>query len=206
MPTRLPAVITLTRRLEVRPLVMGDYRAWLEAYTTMDSPQSVYDESHYPEKNLNYDFFRGWIKRNRLLGENDKAYIFGVFEKKSGQLVGTTNLIVAFRIDLQTAFIGYEVFNRYWRRGYGRESVRATLDCGFKHLHLHRIEAGIEPGNKPSIALAKSLGMRREGLQKRYCYSNNKWEDLISFALTADEMGYAVKPPEVRAKFCLENL
>lgn len=41
------------------------------------------------------------------------------------------------------------------------------IDIGFKDIKLHRIEAGIEPGNKRSIALAKSLKMRREGLKKR---------------------------------------
>ena len=59
--------------------------------------------------------------------------LFGyLFE--SGTLIGTTNQIIVFRIDLQTVFIGYEIFNGYWRKAYGSESVNATIECVFRDL------------------------------------------------------------------------
>ncbi len=201
-----PSLLCTTERLDVRPFNVRDYSAWRAAYRRLKPPQSPHDESQLPADKRTYNAFRARVKRNRLLAENDKAYIFGVFDRASGHLVGTTNLIIVFRLDLQTAFIGYEIFNNHWRQGYGRECVEATLKCAFGELKLHRVEAGIEPENAPSIALVESLGMRREGLQERYCYSSGAWRDLISFAMTAEELGYPEQAPSVRAAFCLDNL
>ena len=59
----------------------------------------------------------------------------------------------------------------------------------FKDIKLHRIEAGVEPGNRRSIRLAKSLGMRREGLKKRAIFLRGEWRDLLMFTLTSEDLG-----------------
>lgn len=50
-------------------------------------------------------------------------------------------------------------------RGYAREAVQAMLDIAFddlpRGLGLHRVVAMIEPGNLPSLSLARRLGFRR---------------------------------------------
>jgi ribosomal-protein-alanine N-acetyltransferase len=179
----LIAATSLTRhtsRLELRPLALRDYRAWLSAHRKMSPPQSAFDSGPLPEEKLTYKHFRGLLKKDRTLREADRFYSFGVFLKDTGELVGDTNLIILFRVDLQTAFIAWDTYNQYWRRGYGRESVEATFAIAFEGLHLHRIEAGIEPKNRPSVASAKAVDMRREGIQKKYCYSDEKWVDFVA--------------------------
>ncbi|MEE2827841.1 MAG: GNAT family protein [Myxococcota bacterium] len=195
-----------TSRLEIRPLVLRDYRAWLHAHRTMSPPKSPFDSGPISEEKLTHKRFREQIKKCRGLREADRFYSFGVFLKESGELVGYTSLIVVFRVDLQTAFIGWGTYNQYWRRGYARESVQATIAIAFEELDLHRIEAGIEPRNRASVALAKAVGMRREGIQKRYIYTDQKWVDLVAYALVAEDLGIEYGAPRIRADFCLENL
>ena len=70
------------------------------------------------------------------------------------------------------------------------QAVKAIIEIGFEDLKLHRIEAGIEPNNKRSLKLARSLGMRREGIKKRALYLRKTWVDLVMFTLTCGDLGY----------------
>ncbi len=81
----------------------------------------------------------------------------------------------------------------------------ATIAIGFHGIHLHRIEAGIEPENTPSVALAEAVGMRREGIQRKYGYFDNRWNDFVAYAIVAEDLGIDYGAPRIRARFCLEN-
>ena len=67
--------------------------------------------------------------------------------------------------------------------------VSALLQVAFGVLDLHRVEAGIEPANTPSIALAESLGMRYEGLSRRRLYVRDQWQDMALYAITVEDLG-----------------
>ena len=45
-----------------------------------------------------------------------------------------------------------------------REGLRLASKHAFHKLKPHRVEAKIQPDNRPSLALAKSCGFVREGL------------------------------------------
>lgn len=93
----------------------------------------------------------------------------------------------------QTCFLGYYLYNNYWGRGWAKEAVKAALDIGFKDLKLHRIEAGIEPSNRRSLKLARSLKMRREGVKKRAIHLRGEWVDLVMYTLTTEDIGLKFK-------------
>lgn len=109
--------------------------------------------------------------------------------KKRGELIGGVSLMEVSRAISQTCFLGYRIFNGHWGQGYAKEAVKAVIDIGFQDLKLHRIEAGIEPNNKRSLQLAKSLKMRREGVKKRALFLRNKWVDLAMYTLTCEDVG-----------------
>ena len=98
----------------------------------------------------------------------------------------------------QNAYLGYGVFSPFWRQGYGKEGSAAILEVAFTTLRLHRVEAGVEPDNKRSIALAKSLNMRREGTSKRRLFVGGRWADISIYAITAEELGFEARGGNLR--------
>lgn len=100
----------------------------------------------------------------------------------------------------QNAYLGYHIFNMFWGQSYAYEAVQAVIKYGFKKLNLHRIEAGIEPKNKRSLALAKRLKMNYEGLSKRRLYLGGKWIDLKLFVALSEDYRVKWKAPVQKKK------
>ena len=90
-----------------------------------------------------------------------------VWLREAAQPLGTVEATV--RPD-HSVSIGYQFDPKFWRRGYGREAVRAMLD----HLETHgarALEATIDIRNGASRALATSLGfkhVRTEGIDETW--------------------------------------
>jgi ribosomal-protein-alanine N-acetyltransferase len=67
------------------------------------------------------------------------------------------------------------------------EVTEAVLQEVFRALHLHRVEANIQPDNEPSRALVRRLGFRREGFSPRYLKVAGRWRDHERWALVAED-------------------
>lgn len=108
---------------------------------------------------------------------------FAICLPDSGRLAGycTINNIVhgAFRCGA----IGYGAF--LTGRGLVTEGVGLVVRHAFGPLGLHRLEANIQPGNTPSIALARRLGFRLEGLSPDFLFVDGAWRDHERWAITA---------------------
>jgi ribosomal-protein-alanine N-acetyltransferase len=124
-----------------------------------------------------------------LLGcrDGDDA-MFGIF---------TISQIV--RGAFQSAYLGYYGHADHAGQGYMRAALELVLDHAFGALALHRIEANIQPGNVPSIALARGAGFRLEGFSPRYLLIGGRWRDHERYAITAEDRrrtgGPASPPP-----------
>jgi ribosomal-protein-alanine N-acetyltransferase len=96
-----------------------------------------------------------------------------------------------FRRAFNNAYIGWSVSAEVARQGYGAEALTAILDFAFTldpaGLGLHRLQANIIPENAPSICLAEKVGLRREGLARRYLHIAGAWRDHFVYAITAEE-------------------
>jgi ribosomal-protein-alanine N-acetyltransferase len=174
-----------TKRLILRPLDLIDYHNWVQSYSIMHNPLNEWDETNWVSSELTFKKFKDHLKKQKKLREQDRSYEFGIFRKEDGLFIGTVNLMDISRQIFQNAYLGYRIFNNYWGQGYATESCEAALRIAFKHLKLHRVEAGIAPTNKRSIQVAKAIGLRKEGLSRNRLYVNKKWIDLVLYAITA---------------------
>jgi ribosomal-protein-alanine N-acetyltransferase len=120
-----------------------------------------------------------------LLGCRDAdGAIFGVF---------TISQIV--RGAFQSAYLGYYGHADYAGQGYMRAALELVLDHAFGPLALHRVEANIQPGNVPSVALARGAGFRLEGFSPRYLLIGGRWRDHERYAITAEDRRRVQKSP-----------
>jgi ribosomal-protein-alanine N-acetyltransferase len=104
-----------------------------------------------------------------------------------GAIVGFFNLSHIIRRGFKSAYIGYAVGRPFAGQGYMREALELVLRHAFLDLRLHRLEANIQPGNEPSIALARGAGFRREGYSPRYLKIGGRWRDHERWAILADD-------------------
>jgi ribosomal-protein-alanine N-acetyltransferase len=106
---------------------------------------------------------------------------------EDGALLGFFNLSWIIRGPLQSAFLGYGAVAAYAGHGYMTEGMQLTLLHSFSDMNLHRIEANIQPGNEPSIALARRCGFQREGYSVRYLRVGGAWRDHERWAITIED-------------------
>jgi ribosomal-protein-alanine N-acetyltransferase len=108
-------------------------------------------------------------------------------EAESGAITGVFTISQIVRGAFQSAYLGYYAHEQYAGRGLMSEALEQVLDHAFRSLGLHRIEANIQPGNAPSIALARGAGFRLEGFSPRYLLIGGQWRDHERYAITVDE-------------------
>lgn len=105
----------------------------------------------------------------------------------TGIIVGYVGLNDIRRGVMQSCNAGYWIGERFTGMGYMTEGLRLAVRHAFRTLKLHRVEAGIQPHNAPSLAVVKKLGFRYEGTALRLLEINGVWADHERWAITAEE-------------------
>jgi ribosomal-protein-alanine N-acetyltransferase len=111
-----------------------------------------------------------------------------------GDIAGVFTVSQIVRGAFQSAYLGYYANARHAGQGMMREAMEQVLDHAFGPLALHRLEANIQPGNGPSIALARGAGFRLEGFSPRYLLIGGQWRDHERYAITVDERAAQKSP------------
>lgn len=185
-----------TKRLVLRDLDHKDYEDWFHYSVNRRDPQNIWDLKPQPKHKCTKVEFKRGRQRSLLRNKMDERYRLWIFTKKDNVLVGQIDFHIYERGHLEFANFGYAISDRYWGHGYGREAARAGLFYGFKYLNLNRLEACIDPKNKKSIDLAKRIGMRKEGIKKRYYFQSGKWMDQMIYVANPEDIGLKGKRPK----------
>ena len=192
-------IIINTKRLILRPLQPNDYEHWYAGFSGRLPKQHRYDDGLVSLDHCDRQWFVDLCQRHQQESLNDQFFGLGIFSRQTGQHLGNIDFSTIRRGEHQWAVLGYEIHNQYWRQGFGKESVRAALIAGFERLSYHRIEAAINLDNQSSIALAQSVGMRKECIRRGFLYENDQWVDHFIYVALPPDLGLIEKPPEIAA-------
>ncbi|HEY6985730.1 MAG TPA: GNAT family N-acetyltransferase, partial [Rhodanobacteraceae bacterium] len=100
--------------------------------------------------------FRTYFER--LTQPGQRAFV--VCRRDTGSMVGLVAMSQIVLGPFRSAYLGYYAFAGHEGRGLMREGLEAVVRFAFRSMRLHRLEANIQPGNRASIALARSCGFR----------------------------------------------
>jgi ribosomal-protein-alanine N-acetyltransferase len=120
----------------------------------------------------------------RQAGDDFLSWLF--VRREDDELVGMCNVSQIFYGNFKNAFIGFSAVAGFQRQGYMREGIGLVLKHAFGPMHLHRVEANIQPANEPSRSLVRSLGFECEGFSKRYLKINGRWRDHERWAIRSE--------------------
>jgi ribosomal-protein-alanine N-acetyltransferase len=136
-----------------------------------------------------------WVRLPVTLEEFDKystrfdgktAECALICDRDSGKIVGAVDITQIIRGPHQRATVGYYSFIPWVRKGYMSEGFPLIFHLAFKDLGLHRLEADIQPENKPSLRFAEKVGFHREGYSPGFIRIGGEWRDHERWAITSD--------------------
>ena len=169
--------MTLLPLLYLREICQHDEEHFIQ---TMKKSHDFHQPFTTPPKTK--EAFHTYFLRSQQ--DNQKSYLV---LNQSNHIVGVFNINEIVRGFFQSGYLGYYASVDYAGKGLMSQGLRLVLQEIFTHLKLHRIEANIQPNNKPSIHLVTRNGFSKEGFSPRYLKINGIWSDHIRYALTYED-------------------
>src|SRR4051794_7961025 len=105
-----------------------------------------------------------FVTRHRELLAAGRPGLFAVETRADGRFIGFVGLAEpTFEAPFTPCVeVGWRLVKAAWRRGYATEAARAALDHGFDTLGLDEVVSFTAVVNTPSMAVMRTLGMRRD--------------------------------------------
>ena len=125
------------------------------------------------------------IRSLMRLARHDQAAPFVI--EHGDEVVGQITVSGLSFGSLASGTIGYWISEEFAGRGITPTAVALVADWCFTGLGLHRIEICLRPENAASMRVVRKLGMRYEGLRRRYIHIDGDWRDHFCFAVTREE-------------------
>jgi ribosomal-protein-alanine N-acetyltransferase len=143
-------------------------------------PQNRFDDEHPKLATLTFAAYKKRLKSFEIQAKTLELFKFGIFDLRTGQILGGLDLHL-FDRRVRWANLGYVIRNQHWGKGYATEASKLALKLAFGPIHLHRVEASCELGNKASARVALKAGLQHEGIRRKF-FSTNGGIDLRVFA------------------------
>ena len=174
-PSRVPELVT--ERLRLRAPVPGDAAALL---AVLGDPEVT--------RYHNVPTVTTLADAQALLERLEQRYAardtirWAIELVEHSEMIGTVGLL-RFDFEHCHAEVGYEIGQPWWGRGLTPEAAAAVIQYGFSVLGLHRIEAGVLPGNDASVRVLQKLGFLEEGVRRDYLHVKGRFHSFRWFSL-----------------------
>ncbi len=160
-----------SKDLEIRPYHHSDFLALREAHLGRLPNQNRFDHAHQLGDLDTRALYGKFIARGRKLGQMRVHFIYGVFSRKSQELIGQADLLT-INAQLNWANLGYYIYNQYTGFGFATEASQMMLSLAFNQLGFHRVEAAMELSHRASQKVALKCGMNFEGIRRKFFAHN----------------------------------
>ncbi len=183
-------LIIETERLILRPMALTDVDDLLE----YQSHPEIVRYIPWPERTREQviEAAEKTIATGKFDLQEEGDYIVLVWETKSGQVIGQSNMGLRSKRD-SCADIGWVTHKGFQRNGYAFEATYALMKYAFENFPLHRLIADSDTRNPESAAMAEKLGMRREGEFKDSEFFKGDWCSMWLYAILKSEFEPALR-------------
>ncbi|MFC4800107.1 GNAT family N-acetyltransferase [Neobacillus sp. GCM10023253] len=157
-----------------------------KAMTQLTIKNREFFQETSPKRSEHFYSFEHQLRSIRFViqcRELETQYSFGIFLKKTNELIGDIELFDIVKDSFQSCYVGYSLDRQYNGKGYMTEAVKLVVNYAFKELGLHRIAAGVMPSNIGSIRVLEKAGFEKEGIARKNIKINGNWEDHLQMSI-----------------------
>lgn len=145
-------IVLNTDRLQLREMNLSDIDA-LSLMLQDDKVMYAYNGAFSDEETM------AWMQ-NQLRRYKEYGFgLWGVFNRKSGEMIGQCGITMQEYRAVQVPEIGYLFAYRHWHNGYATEAATACREYGFNKLHFDELYSIIRDTNIASQNVALRNGM-----------------------------------------------
>ncbi|MGX4695489.1 GNAT family N-acetyltransferase [Streptomyces sp. JNUCC 63] len=173
-------------RLDLRELAVDDIDA---VHAIYGSPEATEHLSFEPRTR---DQVAQIVARSITSATTDprSEYALAVVERDTTEVIGFGRIAIDPH-QQRAATFGFALRPDAWGVGYGLETVRLLLGCGFEDLGLHRIWGARSPLNEASAKTMTAAGMVEEGTIREHVLKAGRWRDSVVHAILEREWATA---------------
>ncbi len=117
--------------------------------------------------------------------EKPENIIVIIRDKQTQEFIGNAAIVAVAMIE-GVYEIGYQLNEKYWRKGIATAASKLLVDILKNDYHAHKIQIDFYQSNIGSKHVAKKLGFEKEGQLKNYYKMANGFDDKVIYGLTLD--------------------
>jgi len=117
---------------------------------------------------------------------SEKLIVLAICHNEDGH-VGNISLQNISLINRNAEFAIIIGDSKHHGKGVAFKASQILLTHGFNKLNLHRVYCGTAEGNIGMVQLAKKLGMKQEGCQRKHLFLEGEWIDKVEFGILKHE-------------------
>lgn len=173
-----------TERLVLRRFEIGDAGAMFRNWACDPEVTKFLTWSPYSSEETADRVLAEWIRNY----ERPDWYQWAIEWKASGEPIGSISVV---RMDesIDECELGWCVGRPWWGMGVMTEAAGAVTRFLFDAVGANRVAARHAVENPRSGRVMQKLGMRREGTLRQASRSNQGLEDVVQYAILAEDRG-----------------